>query len=100
MPSGEHRPAEVIRAWSETCVNLDVTLDGTNDGAVPGTHLWKTSVSLDEQGKKHSTWHWPEEDEAAAPTNVAQRAHEPIAEASAQTVAPAGVASAETVGTL
>lgn len=58
---GEHRPAFVVKVWSETNLNLQVFVDGTNDypddydGAV-----WATSVSFDPSGEQPRSWHWPE----------------------------------------
>ena len=53
------RPACVVRAWSETLVNLDVLTDGQNDahyfqGENPA---WKTSVEF---GAGVYQWTWLE----------------------------------------
>jgi hypothetical protein len=45
----ETAPAIITAAWSDTCVNLKVILDGEND-------LWKTSVPL---GDLENQWSWP-----------------------------------------
>lgn len=51
--------ALVVCVWSNTCVNLRVFYDGTND--VPeGTNEWETSVSFDDKEVPDPrTWHWP-----------------------------------------
>ncbi len=80
---GEHRPAIVIRDWSnkttpgsDGMVQLQVFTDGWNDGLETifgvsnglepiGTVkqidliIWRTSVHYDEN-KEPGTWHWPE----------------------------------------
>lgn len=57
---GNHVAAIITRVWNDTCVNLRVFFDGTND--VPeGTSEWVTSVVNDESKKPaERTWHWPE----------------------------------------
>lgn len=60
---GEHRPALVVRVWSDEMVNLQVFTDGSNDyypnqGPEPLT-LWRTSKHLDPDCAP-GTWHWPE----------------------------------------
>jgi hypothetical protein len=45
----EDYPAVVVRVWSETCVNLQVLLDG-------GDTLWATSRT---EGDGPTYWHWP-----------------------------------------
>lgn len=74
LPNGEHRPAIVVRDWSnkpiygqdDGVVNLCVFTDGSNDkGAVYGNVseqglLWATSVHHDPAGNMHHTWHWIE----------------------------------------
>lgn len=61
------RPALVVRVWGDTCVNLQVFLDGTNDqhvgplggevARVPALGIaWCTSVT---QGDKLGEWRWP-----------------------------------------
>lgn len=62
---GEHRPAMVIKSWSDTCVQLAVFIDGFNDYPFNplGDSLlrWVTSVQLDEsENPAPRTWHWPE----------------------------------------
>lgn len=60
---GSHRPAIIVRVWSQDngCSNLQVFIDGTNDGGEDGiAHLWKTSRAFDDQEKKPGTWHWIE----------------------------------------
>ena len=68
LSNGEHRPAIVVRVWSNECVQLQVFLDGTNDASsdVPRTALdagimWATSVPYSEEPQQRS-WHWPERD--------------------------------------
>lgn len=59
--AGELRPAMLIRVWnpSDGCSNLQVFLDGTNDGQIQGpAHLWATSRNYDTEGAL-GTWHWP-----------------------------------------
>lgn len=77
---GEHRPAVIVRVWGEDqvkagtlpesalgTVQLQVFVDGTNDGFPEGVNVvWKTSVKHDEGGEPYS-WHWPEQiDETGA----------------------------------
>lgn len=61
----ELRPALIVRVWSDTCCNLQVFLDGTNDrverldGECKRTEsgiVWCTSVS---QGEAFGQWRWP-----------------------------------------
>lgn len=42
-------PAVIVRVWSDTCVNLKVLTDGTNDA-------WLTSRTL---GDQPGQWAWP-----------------------------------------
>jgi hypothetical protein len=61
---GQHRPAMIVRVWSDTCVQLTVFTDWSNDFG-PDQHggggiLWRPSVTLDETGEKPGTYHWPE----------------------------------------
>jgi hypothetical protein len=46
---GDVFPALVVRVWSETCVNLQVHLDGRD-------LLWAT---LRTEGDGPTYWHWP-----------------------------------------
>lgn len=46
----EQLPAIVTAVWSETCINVQVMLDGSQ-----GT-MWKTSIS---QGDGEGQWSWP-----------------------------------------
>jgi hypothetical protein len=70
MPgNSQHRPAIIVRVWSEQCVNLQVFTDCMNDllpdggQPAPGV-LWVTSASYQEpvanQTDGPRTWHWPE----------------------------------------
>lgn len=57
----EVRPAVVVRVWDlHTGVsNLQVFVDGTNDGYPAGQGTaWKTSIRYSE-GREPGTWHWP-----------------------------------------
>lgn len=58
---GESRPATIVRVWSDTCVNLQVFLDGSNDEEPNGLPIiWKTSVKHEPLEKhEYGTWHWP-----------------------------------------
>ena len=66
LQNGQHRPAIVVRNWSDGRVNLIVFADGTNDaGVIGGSYssqglFWATSAHYDPQGDKHHTWHWIE----------------------------------------
>jgi hypothetical protein len=58
--AGKVRPAVIVKVWSDTCVNLRVFLDGTNDSP-DGWSLfneWKTSV-LEGQPGENFRWFWP-----------------------------------------
>ena len=63
---GQHRPALIVRVWGdpanpEPYVNLQVLLDGTNDGSLAGNSVWRTSVQPDQSSEPQPrTWHWPE----------------------------------------
>lgn len=87
LPDGNHRPATVVAVWSQTCVNLAVQVDGSNDeayvrqkvGALAADNplvgvvdaarrlahfgliqtVWETSRNYDAAGTP-GTWHWPE----------------------------------------
>lgn len=63
---GSHRPAIVVGVRDERTVNLQVFSDGnksTND-ASPNV-FYKQGAALDETGRNHGTWHFPEPEEAA-----------------------------------
>lgn len=56
---GEVRPAIIIRVWSQTCVNLQVFIDHTNDYPIPQVEdLWRTSV-MEGDKDQLGTWFWP-----------------------------------------
>jgi hypothetical protein len=55
---GEHRPAIIVRVWSDEMVNLQVFTDGQNDDA--DDVEWVTSAHQDTSGQELRTWHWPE----------------------------------------
>lgn len=57
---GEHRPAFVVKVWSETHVNLQVFVDGANDYPEYNGSVWATSVPFDASGRQLMSWHWPE----------------------------------------
>lgn len=60
---GLHRPAIVVRVWDKATgmVQLQVFVDGTNDGFAPGENVvWKTSVHHDPTGEQPYSWHWIE----------------------------------------
>lgn len=70
MPSGEHRPAIVVKIWhvagERGYVNLVVFVDGGNDlhyASSPDkpdqVTLWETSIFYSEN-KEPRTWHWIE----------------------------------------
>jgi hypothetical protein len=59
---GEHRPAFVVKVWDRATgyVNLQVFMDGTNDGPEYASGIsWQTSVLYDE-AQRPRTWHWIE----------------------------------------
>jgi hypothetical protein len=63
LPSGEHRPAVIVRVFDpspseNSRVNLQVFTDATNDGL--DSIVWRTSVAQDAEQMKPSTWHFPE----------------------------------------
>ena len=81
LPGGEHRPAFIVKVWPgefgndevKDGVNLQVFIDGTNDGHVGGDctleegqkgMVWRTSVRYAATpggtGLPPGTWHWPE----------------------------------------
>lgn len=61
---GECRSAIIVRAWSETTVQLQVLTDGYNDGKQYAAGLiWRTSVHRDEEQHAPGTWHWPERED-------------------------------------
>lgn len=49
---GDIVPMIIARMWTDTCVNGQIILDGSDT-------LWKTSATLDD-GKQQGSWHWPE----------------------------------------
>lgn len=55
-----HVAAIITAVWSDTCVNLRVFYDGSNnqEGNTQWGE-WVTSKSLDES-MQPGTWHWPE----------------------------------------
>lgn len=59
---GEHRPAIIVRTWSDHdpgLVNLQVFTDKTNDGHDQCV-IWQTSIHHDPDEKQPGTWHFPE----------------------------------------
>lgn len=76
LANGEVRPAIIVRVWNDTCINVRVFLDGSNDDAALTVHLdgasydvadrvtgWSTSVCYEEPvdgaAAAPRTWHWP-----------------------------------------
>lgn len=64
LDDGQHRPAFIVRVWSESTVNLLVFTDSDPEAQfndrLPQV-MWKTSVvhaPADEN--KPFSWHWPE----------------------------------------
>jgi hypothetical protein len=55
---GDHRPAIIVRVWSDDCVNLQVFTD-LGDGCINPTFC-VSSASRDDNGKDHGSWHFPE----------------------------------------
>lgn len=57
------RPMIIVHVWSDTTVNGQVFLDGSNDheGRGSNNHMkWLTSVTLDNSLElKEQTWRWP-----------------------------------------
>jgi len=62
---GEHRPAVVVQVWVDSSVNLQVFLDGSNDG-YPYTRsaIWVQNV-MQSDNKEPGTWHFIEEEPQA-----------------------------------
>lgn len=58
---GEHRPAVIVRVWTDSMVNLLVFADGENDREYTDENYvyWSGSKENDESGTP-GTWHWPE----------------------------------------
>jgi hypothetical protein len=45
----EQQPAIIVRAWTDTIVNLKIITDGPED-------IWQTSVTM---GDQPNQWNWP-----------------------------------------
>jgi len=59
---GQNRPAKVVQTFGPEVVNLQVFIDGANDGYHgPAGLVWQTSIKHDSE-KAPGTWHWPEEE--------------------------------------
>jgi hypothetical protein len=64
LPDGRHpgevRAAIITRVWGDTCVNLQVFIDGKNDYDDPQNidHTWKTSAILGSETQS-GHWFWP-----------------------------------------
>lgn len=85
---GEVRGAIVTRVWNDTCVNLQVFTDGSNDGDQYSTAkgpTWKTSVVMGGPGTP-GTWFHPEDQ--ALPLAEAEPAAPPAEAAPAEAIAP------------
>jgi hypothetical protein len=57
LDKGECRPAQVVKAWTKTTLNLVVALDGANDkyhGEDGSLTVWKTSIV---RGTGVGQWH-------------------------------------------
>ncbi len=64
LSEGIHRPAIVVNDWKNGSVNLQVFLDGLNDGFIdmlvaPVNIRWRTNIHYSET-KEPGTWHWIE----------------------------------------
>lgn len=56
---GEVRPAVIVCVWNEDMVQLQVFMDGTNDGPEYASGLrWCTSVHYAAEPAE-GRWHWP-----------------------------------------
>jgi hypothetical protein len=67
MPSGptmgEHRPAIVVQNWVSGIVNLQVFIDGSNDGyPYSRSTIWAQNIAQSEN-KEPGTWHVIEPEE-------------------------------------
>lgn len=60
---GEVRPAIIVRQWSETCVQLQVFMDGDGGEWNDGTPniVWKTSIDKGNSKTDLGTWHFLED---------------------------------------
>lgn len=62
------RAAVVTHVWNESCVNLQVFIDGTNDrdviafGEAGQLAVWRTSVTRSAEPQEGS-WSWPAREE-------------------------------------
>ena len=62
-----HYAAIITKVWSDTCVNLQVFPNGSDDGPVPGAlNCLNMAFSVPygepcyECGRPDWSWHWPE----------------------------------------
>lgn len=60
-----HLPAIIVAVFGDTCVNLQVFVDGNNsEGSYYANEVkWVTSVTLDQTATQPRSWHWPEKTE-------------------------------------
>lgn len=61
MADGTVRPAFVVAVWSDTCANLRVLFDGSNDAQDPSysERDWVTSVEFSQNDHRPRTFHYP-----------------------------------------
>lgn len=56
------RPALVVEDWGgQPRINLQISMDGSNDTWPNTASNWKTSIGPNHKVKEVGTWHWPRE---------------------------------------